>query len=96
MFFTEELWSRLGNEGSIHFESWPTFDPALATEEEVTMVVQVNGKVRGKITVPAEAPRERIEKLALADPRVIGFLDGRKAQRIVYVPRRLVNIVVEG
>jgi len=59
-------------------------------------VVQVNGKVRGKITVSADVTQEQIESLALADPKVAGFLDGKKVQRMVYVPGRLLNIVMEG
>jgi leucyl-tRNA synthetase len=56
----------------------------------------VNGKVRGKMTVPAEITQERIEASAMADARVMSFCDGKKIKRVVYVPRRLVNIVVEG
>jgi leucyl-tRNA synthetase len=91
-----ELWEALGHRESLEQMPWPVYSEEALEEEKLLIVVQVNGKVRGKITVPAEASQERIEKLALADPKVLGFLDGRKAQRIVYVPRRLVNIVVEG
>jgi len=65
-------------------------------EEKLLIVVQVNGKVRGKITVPAGMTQERIQTDALADPKVVDFLGGKKVQRVVYVPHRLVNIVVEG
>ena len=65
-------------------------------EEKLLIVVQVNGKVRGKITVPADVTQEYIETNALADPKVLSFLDGKNVRRVVYVPRRLVNIVAEG
>jgi leucyl-tRNA synthetase len=60
------------------------------------IVVQVNGKVRGKITVPAGVTQEQIQTDALADPKIVSFLEGKRLRRVVYVPRRLVNIVVEG
>ena len=65
-------------------------------EERLLIVVQVDGRVRGKITVPADASRELIEAEALADPKVKGFLRGKEIQRVIQVPRRLVNIVLEG
>jgi leucyl-tRNA synthetase len=65
-------------------------------EEKLLIVVQVNGKVRGKITVSADVEQREIEAEALRDLKVKSFLDGKKVQKVVYVPRRLVNIVVEG
>jgi leucyl-tRNA synthetase len=91
-----ELWEQLGRHEPLDQVPWPACSEEAIEEEKLLIVVQVNGKVRGKITVPAGASQEQIEKLALADSRVLGFLDGREARRIVYVPRRLVNIVVEG
>ncbi|MBM4263603.1 MAG: leucine--tRNA ligase [Deltaproteobacteria bacterium] len=91
-----ELWEQLGHGETLDRVQWPTFSEAALEEEKLLVVVQVNGKVRGKITVPADVTQERIEKDALADPKVTGFLSGKKVQRVVYVPRRLVNIVVEG
>jgi leucyl-tRNA synthetase len=76
--------------------SWPSYSTELIEDEKLLIVVQVNGKVRGKITVPADVTQERIETDALSDPKVAGLLDGKKISRVVYVPRRLVNIVVEG
>ena len=93
---SHELWQELGHkDGSLEI-AWPAYSEDALAEEEFLIVVQVNGKIRGKITVPAEVTQEYIEKNALADPKVIGFIDGRTVRRVVYVPRRLVNIVVEG
>ena len=91
-----ELWEQLGRRERLDQVSWPAYSDDALEEEKLLIVVQVNGKVRGKITVPADVSQERIETDALADPKVVGFLDGKKVQRVVYVPRRLVNIVVEG
>jgi leucyl-tRNA synthetase len=91
-----ELWEQLGHRQSLDLVPWPSYSEDALAEEQLLIVVQVNGKVRGKITVPADMTQERIETEALADPKVIGFFDGKKVQRVVYVPRRLVNIVVEG
>ena len=91
-----ELWQELGHGERIDQVPWPEYSTDALEEEKLLIVVQVNGKVRGKITVPADVTQERIETDALADPKVAGLLDGKKVQRVVYVPRRLVNIVVEG
>src|SRR6266508_1366670 len=90
-----ELWEQTGHHDRLDEVPWPRYSEEAIEEEKLLIVVQVNGKVRGKITVPADATQEHIETVALADPRVQGFLDGKKVQRVVYVPRRLVNIVVE-
>jgi leucyl-tRNA synthetase len=91
-----ELWEHLGHRERLDGVPWPAFSPQALEMDELLIVVQVNGKVRGKITVPADVSRERVEGMALADERVSAFVDGRKIQRLVYVPRRLVNIVLEG
>jgi leucyl-tRNA synthetase len=91
-----ELWQRLGHGESLEKVSWPSYSVQALEEEKLLIVVQVNGKVRGKITVAADVGQETIESQALADPKVSGFLNGKNIQRVVYVPRRLVNIVVEG
>jgi leucyl-tRNA synthetase len=91
-----ELWQELGHQEVLDRTPWPRYSEDALEEEKLLVVVQVNGKVRGKITVPADVTQEYIETCALADPRVMTFLDGKSVRRIVYVPRRLVNIVVEG
>ena len=75
---------------------WPSYSPRALEEEQLLIVVQVNGKVRGKITVPADVDPGVHPNRCVGRFRVIGFLEGKKVQRVVYVPRRLVNIVVEG
>ena len=91
-----ELWENLGHPNSLDEILWPTYSEEALEEERLLIVVQVNGKVRGKITVPADVTQERIETEALADPRVSSFLDGKKVRKVVHVPGRLVNIVAEG
>ncbi len=91
-----ELWQELGHGDRIDQIAWPAYSAAALEEEQLLIIVQVNGKVRGKITVPADMTQERIETDALSDPKVAGLLDGKKVRRVVYVPRRLVNIVLEG
>ena len=93
---THELWQELGLQDASLETAWPVYSEEALTEEQLLIVVQVNGKIRGKITVPAEVTQDYIEKSALKDPKVIGFIDGKTVRRVVYVPRRLVNIVVEG
>ena len=90
----EELWERLGHTESVAFAPWPDFDPALAAEDTVTMVVQVNGKVRDRITVPAGIGEEEARALALASEKVAPYLQGGAPLRVVARPPGLVNIVV--
>ncbi len=91
--FAEELWERLGNEGSVHRAGWPEADPAAAAEDEITLVVQVNGKVRDRLTVPADVDREVAEERALASEGGRKFTAGLTVRKVIYVPGRLVNIV---
>ena len=91
-----ELWESLDHQGSLDAVTWPRYSKEALEEEQLLIVVQVNGKVRGRITVAAELDLNEIESEALKDQRVRGFLDGKKVQKVIHVPRRLVNIVVEG
>jgi leucyl-tRNA synthetase len=90
----EELWQKTGHEYSIHNQSWPKWDEALAKEEEITLVIQVNGKVRERLAVPASITEDEAKEKALASPRVKAYLEGKKLVNAVYVPGRLVNLVV--
>ena len=90
----EELWSRSGRTGSIHQQAWPEWEADLAREEEVTLVVQVDGKVRDRIQVTAGIEEGRAKELALSSPHVQKYLDGKAVRRVIYVPGKLVNIVV--
>ena len=90
----EELWRLLGKSGSVHRAPWPSCDPALAAEEVVTVVVQVNGKVRDRFQVPAGTPEEALRRRVEGRKRVQAHLRGRKVLRTVVIPGRLVNFVV--
>ncbi len=90
----EELWARLGHEGGITFVPFPVADPALLVDETIEYPVQVNGKVRGHITVPADADSAAVEAAALAEPRVAAALNGATPKKVIVVPGRMVNVVV--
>jgi len=90
----EEVWRLLGHDGSIFGEPWPQFDAGTAQADEVEIPVQVNGKLRAKIVMPADAAREEVEEAALADQRVRKYTDGKKVRKVIVVPGRLVNVVV--
>jgi len=92
---TEELWERRGGRGSVHRQSWPAFDPAMAAAKEVTLVVQIDGKVRERITAAAGISQQAAEKLALASPKVKAALDGREPDRTIFVPDRLLSFVTK-
>jgi leucyl-tRNA synthetase len=89
----EELWERLGNRGSVHLESYLEPDEQALAVDEITLVVQVNGKVRARILVPASIAQERALALALEDPNVRAHVEGRPVRKQIYVPGKLVNIV---
>jgi leucyl-tRNA synthetase len=92
---TAEIWQlRHPGEPSVHLQSWPTFDPELVREETVTMVVQVNGKLRDKIEVSPDISEADAEQAALASPKVVEALGGRDPKRVIVRPPRLVNVVV--
>ncbi|MDP9201931.1 MAG: leucine--tRNA ligase, partial [Gemmatimonadota bacterium] len=88
----EELWEQTGGTGSVFDAAWPSFDAALATEDSIELVVQVNGKVRSKITVARDIPEEAAVMAALADPTVAKFVKGAP-KKIIFVPGRVLNIV---
>jgi leucyl-tRNA synthetase len=90
----EELWRRLGHDGSLAHRPFPKADPRYLVEDTVEYPVQVNGKVRGRISVPAEASAETLEAAALADEKVSAFLAGATPKKVIVVPGRLVNLVV--
>ena len=90
----EELWNRTGHPYSIHNQPWPEYDKELAREEEITLVIQVNGKLRDKVLVPASITEAEAKELALSRERVKAYIDGKKLTRVIYVPKRVVNIVV--
>ncbi|MEA3494285.1 MAG: leucine--tRNA ligase [Candidatus Margulisiibacteriota bacterium] len=91
----EELWSALGNKKSIHLEPWPKYDPKLVTEDELTIPVQVNGRLRDTIKVPVGAEKETILVAAKRSEKVQNFTGGKSIVKEVYVPSKLVNLVVK-
>ena len=91
----EELWSRGGGEFSIHASSWPEVDAEAAKEDEITLVVQVNGKLRDRLTVPVGIAKDAAEKLALEAPGAKAHVEGKEVVKVIVVPGRLVNIVVK-
>ena len=91
----EELWERAGHPYSIHNQTFPQWDEELAAEEVITLVVQVNGRLRDKLLVPVDISEEEANRLALASPRVKAHINNKRVDRTVYVPGRLVNVVVK-
>ena len=90
----EELWLGLGYESCLEESGWPVWDEDALLADTLLIVVQVNGKVRGKVTVPADASKEAIEATALADANVLRFIEGQTVRKVIVVPGRLVNVVV--
>jgi leucyl-tRNA synthetase len=91
----EELWEKLGHNASVSKETWPDWDEQLCVESEVTVVVQVNGKIRDKFTAPAGSVKEALEKQAVVLPNVQRWLEGKRVIKTITVPDKLVNIVVQ-
>ncbi|MFP3792790.1 leucine--tRNA ligase [Bacillus subtilis] len=89
----EELWEKLGHSGTIAYEAWPVYDETKLVDDEVEIVVQLNGKVKAKLQVPADATKEQLEQLAQADEKVKEQLEGKTIRKIIAVPGKLVNIV---
>jgi leucyl-tRNA synthetase len=92
---TAELWQALDHEGSLADVPWPGYDHEVAAEEEITIVIQVNGKVRSRMVVPVDEDGEKIKALALNDEKIVSFISCKKVVREIYVPKKLVNIVLQ-
>lgn len=93
-YLSQEIWEELGNSGPAFRQSWPAFDPELAKEDLAEVVVQVNGKLRGRIYVAFGTPKEDLERGAMADEKVQAFLAGKQVIKVITVPDNLVNVVV--
>ncbi len=91
---TEELWAQLGHEESIHTSQWPAYDEKYLTSDNMTVVIQINGKVRAQLAVATSASQEEIVEKAKADERVAGYLNGQEPKKVIYVPGKLVSFVV--
>ena len=90
----EELWQRSGGEYTIHIQPWPEVDLKATKEDEITLIIQVNGKLRDRLTVPADISEEQAKQAALGSDHVAPYLEGQAPRKVIYVPGRLVNIVV--
>jgi leucyl-tRNA synthetase len=92
--FCEELWQILGNKESISKSEWPKYDSAMLIEETVTVVIQVNGKVRSKIDVPADITEAKLKEFVLADEKLKPWLQGKPIKNFIVVPKKLINLVL--
>ncbi|MDF3039077.1 MAG: leucyl-tRNA synthetase [Thermomicrobiales bacterium] len=93
-FVAEELWEHLGNPYSVHQQAWPTYDEALTHDDAFVVAVQVNGKVRDRVVIPSGSSEELVKNHVLRQPKIAEALNGRELRKFIYVPGRLVNIVV--
>ncbi len=89
----EELWEKLGHSGTISYEAWPAYDEGKLKDDEVEIVIQINGKVKAKLMVPADANRDVLEQIAMGDDKVKTQIDGKTVRKVIAVPGKLVNIV---
>ena len=90
----EEMWQILGHKDSVLKASWPAFDKDIAREQTITLVIQVNGKVRSKIEIPADMPQEKIRQLVLEDAKTKEWIKDSPIKKFIVIPNKLVNIVV--
>ena len=88
----EELWEKLGHQQTLAYEPWPKYDEALLREDTITIILQINGKVRDRMDVPAQISAAELEKLALANERIKENLTGKQIKKVIVVPGKLVNI----
>jgi leucyl-tRNA synthetase len=94
-YLASELWERLGETSDLLRHPWPKFDPALAKEEEIEIPLQLNGKIRARITVAADSDEAHIREAALADEKIRSLLEGKQIMKVIVVKGKLVNIVVK-
>ena len=92
--FSEELWNMFGNKKSIHLESWPEYNSELIEEGDYDLIIQVNGKSRDRIRISKGLERSEIEKIVLTRDIVRKYIENKEIQKIIFVPNRLINIVV--
>lgn len=92
---SEELWQRLGNQETITYQPWPTYNESLLVDDEIEIVVQVNGKVRAKINIPKDLSKEDMQELALQNENVKLSIEGKEIKKVIVVPQKLVNIVAK-
>ena len=93
-YLAHELWESLGESGGLLKHPWPKHDPELAKEEEIEVPIQINGKLRSRMLVPADAGEETIRQRALADDKVKAAINGKQVAKVIVVPGKLANVVV--
>jgi leucyl-tRNA synthetase len=91
----EELWQLLGAEDTLAYEPWPTYDEALTIDEMIEIPISINGKVRGRIGVPADISKEDLEASATSDAKIVELIAGKEVKKVIVVPGRMVNLVVK-
>ena len=91
----EEIWEQLGHTETIAYESWPTYDEAKTADDEIEVIVQINGKLRGKILVPVDMDKNEVLALAKADEKVAAAIEGKTVVKEIVVPNKIVNIVIK-
>lgn len=89
----EELWKLLGGETTLAYEPWPEYDEALTVDAANEVPIQIKGKTKAKIMVPSGTPKDELEKMALAEPKIVAALEGMTVRKVIVVPDKLVNIV---
>jgi leucyl-tRNA synthetase len=94
-FITEELWEYLGKEGNVHRAEWPTYNEEALKKDEITIVIQVNGKVRDKINVAADADEDEVKEKAMQAENIKSYLEDGNLVKTIYIPKKLVNLVVK-
>jgi leucyl-tRNA synthetase len=90
---SEELWEKLGHSGTVAYEAWPAYDEAKLVDDEVEIVIQINGKVKAKLLVPVDTNKDKLEQIAMDDDKVKEQIDGKTVRKVIAVPGKLVNIV---
>jgi leucyl-tRNA synthetase len=90
----EEIWENLGHKKSIFLTPWPKWDPKLVKEEMITLIIQVNGKVRDKVEVEATISEEKAKELAISREKIKKWIEGKEIKKVIFVPGKLINIVV--
>src|SRR5688500_4275250 len=93
-YVAEELWQRLGMPYAVHHQSWPDYELALTEDETVEVVIQVNGKVRDRLLLPVDLPEDEARERVMERPKVADAIAEREPRKVIYVPGRLLNIVV--
>ena len=94
-FLSEELWHRGGGEGSIFLQAWPTYDEEALKEEEISVAIQVNGKLRSEIKVSPFIGEEELKRMVVSNQKVKRYIEGKKIARFIIIPQKLVNLVVK-